>query len=55
MLKVNSPDEAVIRLHDIARLIERSYSDSVGVNLAKEIRSVADELNELIKDRDSKN
>lgn len=55
MLRIDTTDEAVIRLHDIARLVERSYSDPVGVKLAKEIRSVADELNELIKNRDTKN
>ncbi len=48
-------DEAVIRLHDIARLVEREYITESGINLAKTIRVAADELNELIKNSDSKN
>lgn len=55
MLKVNTLDEAVIRLHDIARLIERECVTDSGLNLAKTIRVAADEVNELIKNSDSKN
>jgi len=46
-------DEAVIRLHEIARLVEREYVTEI--NLAKTIRVAADELNELIKNSDNKN
>ena len=55
MLKVNTLDEAVIRLHDIARLVERECVTDSGLNLAKTIRVAADELNELTKERDNKN
>lgn len=42
-------DEAVVKLHDIARFIEREHKDPVGIKLAKDIRRTADDLNELIK------
>ncbi len=48
-------DEAVIKLHDIARLVEREYVTEYGISLAKTIRVAADELNELIKNSANKN
>lgn len=42
-------DDPVVKLHDIARQVERDYRDPVGIKLAKDIRKVADELNELNK------
>jgi hypothetical protein len=48
-------DEAVIRLHDIARLVEREYLTEEGIKLSRTIRDTADKLNELIKSSDNKN
>ena len=42
-------EDPVVKLHDIARHVERSYRDPVGVTLAQEIRRIADDLNELSK------
>jgi hypothetical protein len=44
--KYNTLDEAVIKLHDLARIIEQEIGKG---QLSEDVRKSADRLNELLK------